>query len=131
MYLIGFFASPLPYIALLALYMSGYAFFTLTTTDHDQQAAMAEAVSAKNTEAIRLPVHKTTTSGTSYAFRTDQTPASLFYSSDGPSAHHPSQPPGTWLTPPDARPTIIYPSQTNSFASLFLTTHPIRPPPGA
>lgn len=131
MYLIGFFASPLPYIALLALYMSGYAFFTLTTTDHDQQAAVAEAVAAKNTEAIRLPGHKTTIPGTTYTYIAEQTSGSLFHSSDGHALHHPSQPLCTWLTPPDARPTIIFPPQTNSFASVFLATHPIRPPPGA
>lgn len=117
MYLIGFFASPLPYIALLALYASGFAFMGL------RGHAPAE-------DTAGIAAHEN-----DYIPETCEFAASehtFFYpSSDGPEDSY---------TDRAAHQTIrFFPARTafhridppENLRSAALTTHPIRPPPTA
>lgn len=64
MYLIGFLASPLPYIFLFGLYLSGFAFFNWKAA-----AELADdAVSGENTLVIQAPLFSTVTAADSNTF---------------------------------------------------------------
>ncbi len=122
MYLIGFFASPLPYLLLVGIYMSGFAYVNwkgssgasgsidsqatavcLVAEDHDHDFQLVGAVLYSPDQPVTQPIVKEQVG----------TPPSLF------SGH-----PDLILKP------LLFPPYCLSSGSLFLLTgQAIRPPP--
>jgi hypothetical protein len=117
MYLIGFFASPLPYIALLALYASGFAFMGL------RGLASAEDMAGDTApKTVHLP-EICEFAPSEYTF--------FYPSSDGPEDSFTDRPTHQTIRFFPARASCHKPGPPENLRSATLTAHPIRPPPVA
>lgn len=114
MYLIGFFASPLPYIALMALYLSGFAYMGLRG-----QAPVAAREAPANEDQGLPEICESTPAVYDLFFSSSDGPEDLvaesvcrqtrFYFPALPACHR--------VEPPE------------HLRSTSLSAHPIRPPP--
>jgi hypothetical protein len=131
MYLIGFFASPLPYIALLALYLSGFAFMGLRGHAPEEDMPGAEvAGTGISVNTLAFAAHDN-----------DHQPEICGFAPSGHISFYPSSDgPEDSFTDRAAHQTIrFFPARTafhridppENLRSATLTAHPIRPPPTA
>lgn len=131
MYLIGFFASPLPYIALLALYVSGFAFMGLR--------GHAPAEDLPGAEVAGSDISVTTLA--SAARENDHLPEICEFAPSGYTFFYPLSDGSedTFADPAFSRTFLFLPARKafhkieppENLRSAALTAHPIRPPPAA
>jgi hypothetical protein len=131
MYLIGFFASPLPYIALLALYMSGFAYVGLRgqAPEEDMQGAEAPG-SLMPVTALNHPAYD----HDCFPEVNEFTPSAntfLYISSDGPEETFADQASCKTCFCLPVRLACLMAGPPEHLRSATLTAHPIRPPPSA
>lgn len=109
MFFVGFFVSPLPYLLLLGIYMSGYAFFSLKA-----DTLVEEETESENRIAI-VDVHESTQVTGSIVQWPSADNAGFVDEEAIYSDNHKNSPPG------------VFPAYFLSRVSLFSLT--IRPPP--
>lgn len=121
MYLIGFFASPLPYIVLFGLYMSGFAFFNWKA---GQDPAEGHGCSPQEVYVVSGPAHHMGYGLCSFSANDGQGHDHAASNTDGAMP-----PPLRHFHPPPLHP-LTYPDQCRPVALLILPSGlAIRPPP--